>query len=288
MSISPAAQAKEHLTPRGVLHPQMAERSFALTLHRPAPDLAFFVEHFWIVRWDLRGREPHLQETLPHPCVHLVVEGGGASLYGVTRGRFSIVLEGQGRVFGIKFRPGAFHPFLLAPVCELTDTVVDVREVFGGGGASLEREILARGDDRELVAVAERWLCERLPEPDPQLEMIHRAVACILAEREVTRVDDVVRRLGVGKRTLQRLFRRYVGVSPKWTIQRYRLIDAAEAAHEGAADWSRLALQLGYHDQAHLIRDFKMAVGSSPAAYARATLPDAGRRPDMSSNVADS
>jgi AraC-like DNA-binding protein len=71
-------------------------------------------------------------------------------------------------------------------------------------------------------------------------------------------------------RQLQRLFKEYVGVSPKWVIQRYRLLDAAERVAAGTiVNWADLALELGYADQAHFIRDFKGLVGRSPAEYAR-------------------
>ena len=72
-------------------------------------------------------------------------------------------------------------------------------------------------------------------------------------------------------RTLQRLFRRYVGVGPKWVLQRYRLHEAAERIADGYdGDWAALALDLGYFDQAHFIKDFKALVGCSPAEYAAA------------------
>ena len=84
-------------------------------------------------------------------------------------------------------------------------------------------------------------------------------------------MQDLVDRYGLNKRMLQRLFARYVGVSPKWVIQRYRLNEAAEQLANGESiNQAELALNLGYSDQAHFIRDFKSIVGVSPAAYARA------------------
>jgi AraC-like DNA-binding protein len=71
------------------------------------------------------------------------------------------------------------------------------------------------------------------------------------------------------KRGLQRLFREYVGVSPKWVIQRYRLFEAAERLSAGEVDDAQLARELGYFDQAHFIRDFKAVVGRSPQAFVR-------------------
>jgi AraC-like DNA-binding protein len=74
----------------------------------------------------------------------------------------------------------------------------------------------------------------------------------------------------MNKRTLQRLFAKYVGVSPKWVIQRYRLHEAAEQLAAGSSiGQAALAADLGYSDQAHFVRDFKSVVGMTPLAYAR-------------------
>jgi len=95
-------------------------------------------------------------------------------------------------------------------------------------------------------------------------------VYAIAGDRDVTKVEDLVERYGLNVRALQRLFAKYVGVSPKWVIQRYRLHEAAEQlASNSALSQIDLALSLGYSDQAHFNRDFKAVVGTSPAAYAR-------------------
>ncbi|MEO5873514.1 MAG: helix-turn-helix domain-containing protein, partial [Streptosporangiaceae bacterium] len=68
----------------------------------------------------------------------------------------------------------------------------------------------------------------------------------------------------------QRLFAEYVGVSPKWVLRRARLQKAATRADRGdTIDWAALAAELGYADQAHLVRDFTATVGLPPARYTR-------------------
>ncbi len=42
------------------------DRKFTLARRAPSGELAFFVEHYWVVRWDLRGAEPYEYETLPY------------------------------------------------------------------------------------------------------------------------------------------------------------------------------------------------------------------------------
>jgi len=254
----------------GVLDVQAGERRFDAARHPAAPELAELVEHYWRVRWDVPGPEPYEQHTLSNASVHLCVERGNSRIQGVTTGRFTRLLEGRGRVFGVKFRPAGFHPFLGAPLADLADRTMPVAAVFGAAGDALVADVLAVDDDARNVAAADAFLVERLPEPDPAVAEVNRIAALIVNDRGITRVDQVASRTGVGKRTLQRLFNEYVGVSPKWLIMRYRLHEAADRlAGEEGVGLADLALDLGYFDQAHFARDFKAVVGRSPAEYAR-------------------
>ena len=256
--------------PHGILNPRAGEENFRLSRRPPSDDLGVFIEHYWIVDWDLTGREPYVQETLPHPCVHLVFEREASAIFGVMRGRFSRLLRGKGRVFGIKFRPGGFYPFFRQPISRLTDDSIGPREVFGAEIEGLEEKLLSLEDVDGMVEVAEAFLHERLPERDGTVEVVGRVVECIVSDREVVRVEDVANRLNLNKRTLQRIFNRYVGVSPKWVIQRYRLHEATDRLADGeAVNWPEMALDLGYFDQAHFIRDFKEIVGVPPGEYAK-------------------
>ena len=139
-----------------------------------------------------------------------------------------------------------------------------------GAGVLAGRMAAARGVD-ELVALVEAFLRERWPDDDPQVELVGRIVAALLHDRTITRVDDVTDMFGIRPRTLQRLFSRYVGVSPKWVLRRYRLHEAAAVlAQEQHRPWAEVAAELGYFDQSHFIRDFTAAIGLTPVAYAQA------------------
>jgi AraC-like DNA-binding protein len=256
--------------PRGILNPKAGEKRFQLSRHLPAPDLSFFVEFYWIVSWDLRGQGPYVQETLPHPCVHLVFEKGQSRVFGVITGKFSRLLENEGRVFSVKFKPGAFYPFVKMPVSTFTDTTISLSDAFGGESNALEEAIFACENEEEMTKIAETFLRERHPERDEYVAKINQIVDYIIAHPELTRVDELVGSFDLNKRTLQRLFNQYVGVSPKWVIKRYRLHEVAERLANGEdVDWASMALDLEYFDQAHFIKDFKAIVGKTPAEYAR-------------------
>ena len=259
---------QKHEKPRGLINPKVGQQKFTLTRYFPHPDLEFFVEHYWIVRWDLRGQPPFVSENLPHPTIHLVFQKGATQIYGVTSGKFSRSINGKGHVLGVKFRPGAFYPFVKSPVSQFTDDAICLEDVFGVDSADLEKAVLKSDVDELMVEQVENFLLRHVPERDETITRINQIVDHIIADRSITKVDDVVAHFHINKRTLQRLFNQYVGVSPKWVIQRYRLQDALEQLAEGETDdCARMALNLGYFDQAHFIKDFKMLVGKPPVKY---------------------
>jgi AraC-like DNA-binding protein len=257
--------------PRGVLHPRLAHGEFQHARRAPSPALAGVVEHYWHVAWDLRGLPAQQQETLPHPNVHYVIEPDLAGIYGVHTGRFVRTLEGKGQVFGIKFKAGGFFPFYDRPVSELRDRSLDPRRIFADDAGGFEVEVLGATNVDIMAAAAERLLLAHLPALDLNVARVGELVAGIAADRNLTSVDALAQHAGLTKRALQRLFNQYVGVSPKWVINRYRLHEAVAQVQAGVPiSWTELALMLGYFDQAHFIRDFRKLVGRSPAEYARA------------------
>jgi AraC-like DNA-binding protein len=234
---------------------------------QPSGAVADWVQHFWIESWSLGDNEPQIREVLPHPCVHLAFVGDRARIYGVQLGRFVRELKGNNCVVGVKFRPGAFFPFLRKPVAKITDTAFDAQQLFSDIPAAT-LAISNSHDDRGMIDLASQFIEAHLPDHDPAVGNACEAVEIIANDRNVTRVGDLVGRCGVQDRTLQRLFHRYVGASASWVIRRYRIYDALtqlDQAPQGA--WTELAQNLGYYDQAHFINDFRKLIGRSPSAY---------------------
>ncbi|WP_433265883.1 AraC family transcriptional regulator [Micromonospora vinacea] len=263
---------------RGILNPGRLLREVRFRRHLPAESLRQWVEHYWLIDWRLSA--PFEQRIVPHPAVNVVFQRDddgpeSGEVAGVGRDLFRITLNGTGRVSGVQFRPGGFHPFWRRPVSELTGrrvplpagrlTCPDVPVCPGGSPGP---HALAASDDERCRAL-DTLLTAWQPEPDPMAEEAVQLAEAIRTDRTVLRVDDFAARHDVPVRRLQRLFLEYVGVAPKWVIRRYRLQEAVEQAAGGPLSWADLAADLGYSDQAHLVRDFTAVAGVSPAAYAR-------------------
>jgi AraC-like DNA-binding protein len=260
--------------PKGVVNPATAKKKFRLERYLPSPGLAPFLDHFWLVEWDLGDQAPYVQRTMPYPCVNVVFDAARSGVFGVPSGAFDYELKQSGKVLGLRFRAGAFRAFLGRPVHTITDQVLALSSVFPWDEPDAEHAVLAGRDDAAMIAAATALLSPVLPPPDPQVERIADILRIVEQSPGLTRVEDLAASAGIGVRTMQQLFSDYVGVSPKWVIRRFRLHEAADRLAAGhAVDLSDLALALGYFDQSHFTSDFHKLVGHSPAQYQRLANP---------------
>jgi len=255
---------------RGILNPYDGLRRFDLGRAPPPESLRPWLDCFWIVRWHLDAGEQYEQEVLPHPSVQLAFEGHGATVHGIGTRRFLARLEGSGRVIGVKLLPGAFTAFSARPMADLVDHVLPLGDVFGERADALARGVASEPDTTRAIASIAAFLEALGPAEDDNIARVVELVAFIQRERSITRSEALARHAGLNVRSLQRLFERYLGLGPKWVIGRARVQEAAERIARGqSVDFAALAVELGYHDQAHLIRDFKAQVGFTPAVYAQ-------------------
>jgi AraC-like DNA-binding protein len=259
---------------RGIVDP--AELLARVDFRRPDPaePLRRHVEHYWLIDWDLP--EPYVSHVVPHPAVHIVFqqfEGQDpfVEFAGIQLGLFTQKLEGRGRVCGIKFRPGAFHPFAPGhPVSDWTGRRLPLTEVLP---ADIDPRRARPRPTRAPAWPRSTRSCSaspRPPTPAPTWRWPWSTASAPTARSAAS--TDFARAEGMTVRAMQRLFATYVGVGPKWIILRYRIHEALEHAESTpSTDWATLAADLGYADQAHLIRDFTATVGVPPTAYAQST-----------------
>ena len=259
-------------TPDAILRPSRAEQAITVDRLVPVPGLRDLVDYHWYVGW--RTDEPHRQQVVPQPRVHVaaeVVDGEGRLLvHGISREPFVRTLDGVGHTLGAAFHPGGFRPFLRRSVGTLSGMVVPAGELFDLDDRPVAARVLGTSDVPEMAAALESYLLALDPEPDPVVAQVRDLVAQAEEDRSLTRAEDLAARGAMSLRSLQRLFGDYVGIGPKWVVSRFRILDAAAAAHGGEpVDWAALAVELGFTDQAHLTRAFTAVVGTPPATYRR-------------------
>jgi AraC-like DNA-binding protein len=272
---------------RGILDPWLLRQRVQLNRYPAGPALAALVDWFWAVRWDLPEGQAHRQQVLTHPGANFSISPASAEpgdrqarplearLNGVARGLSTRVLVGRGWAVAALTRPGGLGALIAGSAADYTDRVVPLGEAAGVDEAALLRRVEGEPDEAARVGVLAAALEQAVdPERVGPASQVADVARLAEANRAVRRLTDLCELAGIGQRTLQRMFLRYAGVSPTWVIRRYRLLEGAESVREGKpVAWAEVAADLGYADQAHLIRDFRAAIGQTPAAYAEAQSP---------------
>jgi AraC-like DNA-binding protein len=264
MSTSPAPRGH----PEAIVRPKAGAQAFDVERIPADPAVAEFVDYFWLVRWHVQ--EPYRQQVVPQPRVHVVAQDGRIMVHGVSREPFFRTLRGDGHALGAAFYAGGFRLLLQRSVGSISGTVHPAQDVLGVDDRAAATRILAEQDSAPMVRTFVDFLLTTAARPDPTAREVTALVAEAERRADIIRAEQLARDAGMSLRSLQRLFTEYVGVGPKWVIQRFRILDAAAAAHAGGStDWAALAAELGFSDQAHLTRAFTRVVGTPPATYAR-------------------
>ena len=258
---------------------------------KPKLPLGALVECLWY--WE-GAPGPHLQERLlPNAEAAMILnlradpiaiyEDGGrvrhyghAVLSGARSNCFTIDCNQQERVVGVQFRPGGAFPFFYTPVSTLEDASFDLTDLWGPEAAWVRERVLAETTPQAMLHRLAQCLVGRLLTAGcstrTHAERPHQAVLYMARELDVcdspARVATVTARIGMSQRRLAQLFHEQVGVSPK-TFHRVRRFQHTLRRISGqqCVDWADVAIDCGYHDQAHLSHDFRRLAGMTPSAY---------------------
>ena len=242
----------------------------------PSPGLGDVVRRYWLPVWDLPAGRTTVQRVLQYPVVMIVVTADYARCIGPSTGLSTQELRGRGWAVGAMGQPATGALVLGGPVSAITDRFVDLDAVPGLDGPGLTagiRTAMADAPDTEssqraVVDHLEHALGALLPVDEEGL-LVNAVVERVEADSSVQRVSQLVEAFGMSERTLQRLCARRIGLSPKWLVQRRRLHEAAERlSGDDSPDLARVAVELGYADQAHFTRDFRTVTGLTPGGFA--------------------
>lgn len=225
------------------------------------------------MRWEL-GSDTISCLCVPSGCVNLVFHVHPvpenllrSKIVGVRTATFAVDMCGSGASFGLRFTPAGFHAFSKKDGSYFTDKVFPLDEVFGPQSKGIEEVVLSddsvSGKARRLEQILSRFVQKEM---DPGILDAHRIMEVISEDSSIKNTVTLAKRLCTTERTLQRVFAKYVGISPTMWIRTKRFQQAAKEVISGTPqDWSNLALELGYYDQSHFINDFKDLTGRRPS-----------------------
>ena len=238
-----------------------------------------FVECFWTLEGDPGPTVTEPERVLPDGCAEVILNfgdrfvqhAGNAQqrqplqfLVGQITRPILIAPTGRVELIGIRFHPGGTAPFFHLPMGHLTDQVVELEVL----SKPIAKGIAERVEHLPTLALKmveiERILTQAIDIDNCDLRLLSLANQIVLSGGVIS-VDDLANSSGLSHRQLERRFLQDVGVSPKVLCRILRFQQVFRVVGEDPA-WARVAVDCGYYDQAHLIRDFRQFADQTPAA----------------------
>ena len=251
-------------------------------LYLPRPPLAPFFQQYRSIlrRKNLSNPRPFtiFPDGSAHILFHLFFRTD--QLQGNLRSRLAFVgprsifeeINRQNRLLTLifSFRPGGAFSFFSFPMREVADVSFNLTDIWGEKVIVCQEQMTEKmlaGELNAAVRVMEAFLVDQL-DTNGSFRPVHPIVQRsldILQREPQTAVSALANQHGVSTRYLHQLFTTQVGLGAKRFSSIQRVMATLKAARHGwDYGWADLALTHGYYDQAHMIDEFQLLLGSSP------------------------
>lgn len=250
------------------------------TEFHPLNPLNNFVECFWALDGGGESDLSQPERILPDGCVELILNFAEPFaqhkddsitvqprnfIVGQMTRPILISPTGPVQLIGIRFHPGGTAPFFRLPMKELTNQVVELGSFARTLEARLLSEALSLPELKDKVAALQKVLLSILRDTRSDFGLL-RIASRIIESSGMVPVDVLANEAGLSTRQLERRFLLEVGVGPKLLSRILRFQQVFRAVDANEPEWPTIAVDCGYYDQAHLIKDFRQFAHETPAA----------------------
>lgn len=251
----------------------------------PSPALASVIDRIWVSETaDHADELSPMQNCLPLGMIEWIIQIKGKPIIGWYKGtrvtyptNYFIGLMttfarwqmyGQSKVIGIRMKPEGAIRMLRQPIAELTGSSVEAHNFIHRKELSILDRLMEMEDTTSQISLLEAFMHHHLMAGNVKDNYFADVFAHMRSVNSSFSTKEIADRFFLSERQMQRLYKDQLGVSPKTYERILRFSRAVETIRKNEhPNWSSLAYQLGYSDQAHLIRDFKSYSGMTPALF---------------------
>ncbi|WP_152443633.1 helix-turn-helix domain-containing protein [Bacillus sp. THAF10] len=248
---------------------------------KPTAALSPWVECYWQVQFE-SGLNVKEETILPNGKVEMIFALQGnyqvvnrktkhvkeAWLSGLQLEPLHIEYSGTSNLVGIRFKPYGLFPFLTIPICETANFVEPCSDIFGSVYQQLYDVLLQLNHESYIGQSIDHFLLNLINEMKTKQYKLMKEISSQLQKNSNQAISDLALNLGYTERHLTRLCRDQFGVSPKMIARIFRF-ERALSNLFGCPDAPNVnrAIELGFYDQSHFLKEFKRFSGMTPEVY---------------------
>jgi len=190
-------------------------------------------------------------------------------LYGQTLTPVSLDVKGPHKYVVVQLYPFASKYLLNIDPKELNDECYDLLQVDYLDTENLKRQLIDSRDINEQITIISDLMRQLIKSHKvPENDNIQNAISIILNHSGQIKIKDLLKRVYMTERTLERNFAAHVGLTPKQFCKIIQFQNAinklTQSTYNSLLD---IGLDSGFSDQSHFIRTFKQYTGQTPSFY---------------------
>lgn len=250
----------------------------------PCEDLAQQVKLYWSIE-SIENDTPHEKERIfPDGCIELIFNYSDrwrkydtdtefhiqepCFIHGQLKTYFELQATGNIGVFSARMHPAGLQPFVDFDVDTFTGSTLTIAQVWGKDGESLEKDILACDSNEIRIEVLEKFLLGKRQALKIDNTPVEYCVDALINSVGNSTIEQLSASLDIGQRQLERRFTAAVGISPKLFSRITRFQNILQLIeNKEFKNFTTVAYEGGFYDQAHFIKDFKDFTGLNPKQY---------------------
>lgn len=250
-------------------------------VYMPSKNLSEYVKLYWTLEGEA-SNPPAKERVFPDGCIELIFHYGSLFkkynidddviqprifFHGQLKKYIEIEATGKIGMFSVRFHPHGLKPFVDFNIDTITDSIVDINDVWGAAGEDLGKRMIVAASNDERIKIIEQFLLDELSDTS-KYDVIAASVKQIEQVSGMISIDQLASDAFLGRRHFERKFSETVGLTPKFFARIIRFNYVLKLIEK--KEWNNLA-QLaqdgGFYDQAHFIKDFKDFTGLNPKSY---------------------
>lgn len=225
----------------------------AVTIEPIVARLGVMLEFQFSARYEI----PVYATGLLDPCPLVTLIGP------ITYRRVRLHIPANLEALVVLFSPQGFHDLFGEPVAALTELGTEAHSVLGASMPRLYERLGNAETFEQRVALLDEFLLERVYEAKAA-DRISKAFDCLAMPGSTVKIGEIFAQTGLSLRQFERRCLERAGVTPKMIARIARFQRALQMKKEKRQSWTQIAHSLDYHDQMHMIRDFRAFAGGTP------------------------
>lgn len=247
--------------------------------YTPSNELSQFIDYYWVID---RGKTSqsqvssilpisniniifHLEDSLNVKCKCCTYSATPkAYVEGQYTRAVNVKLKDKVFMIGVSFFPWTAHLFLKSPVSEFTNNIIDLC-LIDNEYDRLHNDLYDNALITQKINNLNLFFEQKALRLSSKALDINKRLKVVYDFNPITSPSKIATNNNMSLRRLQQIFKDYIGLSPNKVISKmrfqnfYKLLPTA--CH---TNFTQIALQSGYYDQAHCIHNVKEFSGMTP------------------------